>query len=186
MPEFKHIVRIAGKDLRGEKRVQLALADLKGVNVAFARAVAYAANVEPFGKLGDLSEEQIKRIEGVLRAPAEHGIPAWMLNRRRDFETGADLHLVGPPLGMAIRADIARERRIRSRRGIRHELGLPVRGQRTRTTGRKGLVVGVKRKEVRMREEAVKAVRGRAEKPKEKPTKKLEKKPEEKPEEGAK
>ena len=181
MPEFKHIVRIAGKDLRGEKRVQLALAGLKGVNVAFARAVAYAADVEPFGKLGDLSEKQIKRIERVLQAPAEHGIPAWMLNRRRDFETGADLHLVGPPLGMAIRADIARERRIRSRRGIRHELGLPVRGQRTRTTGRKGLVVGVKRKEVRMREEAAKAVKGRAEKKlKEKPAKKLEKKPEEK------
>lgn len=180
MPDFKHIVRIAGKDLRGERRVQLALADLKGVNVAFARAVAYSANVEPFGKLGELSEDQIKRLEEVLRAPSEHGIPAWMLNRRRDFETGADLHLVGAPLGMAIRADIARERRIRSRRGIRHELGLPVRGQRTRTTGRKGLVVGVKRKEVRLREEAAKVTKGKAEKPKaEKPAK-----PEKKPEEG--
>ena len=80
-----------------------------------------------------------------------------MLNRRKDFETGRDLHLVGTDVDIAVRSDIGRERRIRSRRGIRHELGLPVRGQRTRTTGRKGLVVGVKRKEVRIREEAAKS-----------------------------
>jgi small subunit ribosomal protein S13 len=161
--EFKHIVRLAGKDLAGEKRVQLALADLKGVSVAFARAVAYAADIDPFTKLGTLNKEQVKRLESVLRNPSEHGIPSWMLNRRKDFETGEDLHLIGASVDMAVRMDIGRERRIRSRRGIRHELGLPVRGQRTRTTGRKGLTVGVKRKEVRLREEAAKAKKGRKE-----------------------
>lgn len=163
MSEFKHIVRIAGKDLKGEKRVHLALADLKGVSSAFARAVAYAANVDPFEKLGNLDGEQIDKLERVLRNPAEHGIPSWMLNRRKDYETGRDLHLIGAEVTMAQRADIGRERRIRSRRGIRHELGLPVRGQRTHTTGRKGLVVGVKRKEVRIREEEAKAKKGKAE-----------------------
>lgn len=165
MPEeFKHIVRLAGKDLAGKKSVQLALADLKGVNIAFARAVAYAANVEPFEKLGNLSEEQVKRLESTLRNPLKHGIPEWMLNRRKDYETGKDLHLLGADVGLAVRADISRERRVRSYRGIRHELGLPVRGQRTRTTGRKGLTVGVKRKEVRIREEAAKAKKGKREK----------------------
>ncbi|MDI6819353.1 MAG: 30S ribosomal protein S13 [Candidatus Hodarchaeaceae archaeon] len=164
MPEeFKHIVRIAGKDLAGEKRVQLALADLKGVSVAFARSVAYAAEVDPFTKLGDLSREQVRRLEDVIRRPGEHGIPGWMLNRRKDFETGKDLHLLGADIDMAVQTDIGRERRIRSRRGIRHELGLPVRGQRTRTTGRKGMTVGVKRKEIRMREEAAKAAKGKKE-----------------------
>lgn len=162
MPEeFKHIVRIAGKDLAGGKRVQLALADLKGVSVAFARAVAYAANVDPFEKLGTLDREHVKKLESILRSPGEHGIPSWMFNRRRDYETGKDLHLIGADIDMALRTDIGRERRIRSRRGIRHELGLPVRGQRTRTTGRKGMTVGVKRKEVRLREEAAKAEKGR-------------------------
>ena len=161
MPEeFKHIVRIAGKDLVGEKRVHLALADLKGVNSAFARAVAYAADIDPFEKLGNLKKEQVEHLERVLKSPAEHGIPIWVLNRRKDYETGRDLHIVGADVAMAVRADIGRERRIRSRRGIRHELGLPVRGQRTRTTGRKGLVVGVKRKEVRIREEVAKAEKG--------------------------
>jgi small subunit ribosomal protein S13 len=162
--EFKHIVRIAGKDLSGERRVQLALSDLKGVNVAYARAVAYVAGVDPFEKLGNLSKEQIELLEKVLRNPSEHGIPSWMLNRRKDYETGKDLHLIGTDVTVAVRSDIGRERRIRSRRGIRHELGLPVRGQRTRTTGRKGLVVGVKRKEVRIREEAAKSAKGGKEK----------------------
>jgi small subunit ribosomal protein S13 len=180
MPEeFKHIVRIAGKDLSGERRVQLALSDLKGVSFAYARAVAYAAGIDPFEKLGNLSKEQIELLEKVLRNPSEHGIPSWMLNRRKDYETGRDLHLVGADVAIAERADIGRERRIRSRRGIRHELGLPVRGQRTRTTGRKGLVVGVKRKEVRIREEAAKAARGGKEKSEAKEKKPKEEKKEE-------
>lgn len=180
MPEeFKHIVRIAGKDLRGEKRVHLALADLKGVNVAYARAVAYAADVDPFARLGDLDNSKIEHLEKILKNPIEHGIPVWMLDRRKDYETGKDLHLVGRDVDMAVRSDIGRERRIRSRRGVRHELGLPVRGQRTRTTGRKGLVVGVKRKEVRIREEAAKPARAKRERAKVK-EKKVEVKEEEK------
>ena len=146
-------MRLAGRDLEGKKAVQMALSDLKGVSFAFARAVAYASGVDPLVKIGTLSDEQVKDIEEVLRDPKAHGIPSWMFDRRADYETGADLHLISPAVEMAVRADIARERRIRSRRGIRHEFGLPVRGQRTRTTGRKGLTVGVKRKEVRLREE---------------------------------
>jgi small subunit ribosomal protein S13 len=150
--EFKHIVRIAGKDLTGMKPVYRALSELKGVDFTFARAVAFAAEVNPFTKLGDLKDEQIARIERVLKSPLEHEIPFWMLNRRKDFESGEDIHLIGHTIDLTVRADIGRERRIRSRRGIRHELGLPVRGQRTRTTGRRGLSVGVKRKEVRIAE----------------------------------
>jgi small subunit ribosomal protein S13 len=169
MPEeFKHIVRIAGKDLAGDNHVQLALSDIKGVSVALARAVAYAAEIDPVVKLGDLNAEQIRKLENVLKNPGDHGIPVWMLNRRKDYESGKDMHLLGADIDMAVRSDIGRERRIRSRRGIRHELGLPVRGQRTRTTGRKGLTVGIKRKDIRMREEAAKAEKGRKGKEKEK------------------
>jgi len=151
--EFRHIVRIAGKDLPGEKRVGLALTGIKGVGIAYARAVAYAAGVDPHSRLGDLSSEQVELIEKVLKNPTQYGIPGWMLNRRKDYESGEDLHLVGTQFDLAVKSDIGRERRIRSRRGVRHELGLPVRGQRTRTTGRRGLTVGVVRKEVRIQAE---------------------------------
>jgi small subunit ribosomal protein S13 len=154
MAEFRHIVRVAGTDLKGEKRVDVALADIKGVGFAMARAVAYAANVDPFKKIGYLSEEEVAKIEEVLKDPLKFGIPVWMLNRRKDYETGLNLHLIGSDLVLTQKADIDREKKIRSRRGIRHELGLPVRGQRTRTTGRKGMTVGVMRKETRIKMEA--------------------------------
>ncbi|MEM2250566.1 MAG: 30S ribosomal protein S13 [Candidatus Hadarchaeales archaeon] len=144
--EIKHIVRIAGHDLDGKKAVHHALLGIKGVSFSLARAVAYAANIDPFRKIGTLTEEEVKKIEDVLKDPLAHGIPAWMLNRRKDYETGKDTHLVGPEIDFYVKMDIDREKRIRSRRGIRHELGLPVRGQRTRTTGRRGMTVGVVRK----------------------------------------
>ena len=164
MAEFRHIVRVVYKDLPGDKPVQWALSELKGVGPSFARAAALAVGVNPSEKLGALDEETVKKLEEVLKDPARYGFPSWMLNRRKDYETGKDLHLLGPELEMAVEGDIALERKIRSRRGIRHELGLPVRGQRTRTTGRRGMTVGVKRKEVRMREEAAKAKESKKEK----------------------
>jgi small subunit ribosomal protein S13 len=147
MPEeLRHVVRLVGKDLDGTKAVHRALCQIKGVSFSFARAVAYAAGVDPFRKLGTLGDEEIAKLERVLRDPLGHGIPAWMLNRRKDYVTGKDMHLLEADIDLTVKADIGRERRIRSRRGIRHELGLPVRGQRTRTTGRKGMTVGVTRK----------------------------------------
>ena len=49
---------------------------------------------------------------------------------------------------LKIKEDIQREMKIKSWRGVRHSLGLKVRGQRTRTTGRKGGPVGVARRAV--------------------------------------
>jgi len=154
--EFKHIIRIAGKDLPGEKSVQMSLTKLRGVGIAYARAVAHVAGIDPHSRLGDLKEDQVGLLEKVLKNPISYGIPRWMVNRRKDYETGKDLHLIGVDVELKKKADIGRERRIRSRRGIRHELGLPVRGQRTRTTGRRGLTVGVTRRETRAQAEQAK------------------------------
>ena len=63
MAEFKHIVRVAGKDLQGKKSLQMALTDLKGVNITFARALAYVTGIDPFAKLGELSKEQVEKIK---------------------------------------------------------------------------------------------------------------------------
>jgi small subunit ribosomal protein S13 len=60
--------------------------------------------------------------------------------------------LTGSELLYYVKEDIEREKRIKSWRGIRHALGLKVRGQRTRTTGRTGITVGVKRKKTAQQE----------------------------------
>jgi small subunit ribosomal protein S13 len=54
--------------------------------------------------------------------------------------------LIGPDLALRTKADIDFVREIRTWKGVRHSLGLKVRGQRTKSTGRKGRAVGVKKK----------------------------------------
>jgi len=77
------------------------------------------------------------------------GIPAWMVNRKKDLVTGEDLHIIGNRLELSVRRDIDRMKRIRSYKGVRHHRGLKVRGQKTKSTGRHGLVVGVMRKKLK-------------------------------------
>jgi small subunit ribosomal protein S13 len=105
--------------------------------------------LDPFERLGTLSEGDVKKIEDILDNPSSHGIPIWMLNRRKDPQTGLDRHLLASDLTLAQREDIDVMRETRSWKGERHARGLKVRGQRTKTTARKGRSVGVSRARVR-------------------------------------
>jgi small subunit ribosomal protein S13 len=71
-----------------------------------------------------------------------------MLNRQKDIDTGENKHLIGADLTLQIKTDIDGMKNQKSWRGFRHAYGLRVRGQHTRTTGRKGKAVGVKKKEL--------------------------------------
>jgi len=145
MSEFKHIVRMAGRDLEGKKKVVVALADLRGVGPNLAYMILNALKIESRMRLGALTDEQIAEIESNLKDPSRIGVPSWALNRRRDLDTGSNFHLVGAELQMAVKEDIDREKDTASWRGVRHSLGLKVRGQRTRCTGRKGRTIGAKK-----------------------------------------
>ncbi|MET1160711.1 MAG: 30S ribosomal protein S13 [Thermoprotei archaeon] len=143
---FKYIVRIAATDIDGSLKTVYGLAEIKGVGVNLANAICRVLGLDPNMKIGYLTDEEIEKIEDVIKNPLKYGIPSWMLNRRKDYTTGQDVHLVGAELIYYVRQDIEREKRIKSWRGIRHALGLKVRGQRTRTTGRTGITVGVKKR----------------------------------------
>lgn len=143
--EFRHLVRIRGKDLSGRKKLVAALADLKGVGLNFAQTVVVSLSLDPGVRLGTLSEGQVREIETALQDSSSLRAPQWSFNRRRDPESGESKQLIGPDLDFALKTDIERERTVQSWRGIRHQLGLKVRGQRTRTTGRKGRTVGVRK-----------------------------------------
>ena len=144
--EFRHIVRFIGTDLDGSKKVVYGLSKIRGVGPNFAQAVVKSARINPEARIGTLSEADISRVEDVIRDPLKHGIPPRLVNRRKDVETGRDMHFVGPDLALKLKADVDLMKDIRSWKGIRHSLGLKVRGQRTRTTGRSGKAVGVKKK----------------------------------------
>lgn len=144
--EFQHIIRIAGTDLKGTEPVGYALANVNGVGIRLARAIIEKAGIKSETRLGFLSDAEVKKIEDIIEKPAKYGLPGWLLNRRKDSETGNDLHLIGSDLVLQTKTDIEGMKKIRSWRGFRHSYGLKVRGQRTKTTGRKGKAMGVKKK----------------------------------------
>ncbi len=146
--EVREIVRMLGTDLDGTKQIPYSLAKIFGVGINFGYAAARAVGIDPSLRLGQLTEHQISLLEDCIKRPDKYGIPAWLYNNRKDPVTGRDQHLIGPDLELSIKEDIQREMRIKSWRGVRHSLGLKVRGQRTRTTGRKGGPVGVARRAV--------------------------------------
>lgn len=144
--ETKGIIRIYGTDIKGETKLFVALQKIKGVNDVFANAVCKKCNLSYTKKVGDLSDQELKKIEDMLKYPKKYGFPEWMLNRRKDPVSGENKHLVGPDLDFTKKQDIEKMIKIRSYKGVRHMYGLPVRGQRTRGSFRKGKTVGVSRK----------------------------------------
>ena len=146
---FRHIVRIAGTDLHGSEKLPYALAAIEGVSTRTAYAAIRIAGLDPELRAGYLSETQAKELEKIVQDLSKIGMPSWLLNRRKDVETGKDTHLIGADLKLATRTDIERMKATKSWKGIRHALGLKVRGQHTRTTGRTGQTVGVSKKKAR-------------------------------------
>jgi small subunit ribosomal protein S13 len=143
--EIKYFVRVENTDLDGTKSVQIALTGLAGIGMHTSRTIAKLADVDARKTFGLLDEEGVDRIREVV-ADYKARVPTWMLNRQKDVYTGEAKQLLGTDLRMAIDDDINRMRKIRCYRGIRHETGQKVRGQRTKSTGRTGSTVGVRRK----------------------------------------
>lgn len=162
--DFRLILRFMGTDVDGSKKVVYGLSKIRGVGPNLAAAVVKVTKINPDARMGALSEAELSRVEDAIRDPLKHGIPVRMVNRRKDIETGRDMHLVGPDLALKIKSDVDLMKDIKSWKGVRHSLGLKVRGQRTRTTGRSGKAVGVKKKVL------MEAARAAEKKPEEKKT----------------
>lgn len=145
---LKHIVRIANIDVPGKKHIGIALKKIKGVGFNLAQMICTISKVDMHTKAGALTDEQVATLDKLLRNINDAGIPVWAYNRRRDFETGKNMHIITSDLQFSKENDIKRMRKIKCYIGVRHSRRLPVRGQRTKANFRrtKGKVVGVKRK----------------------------------------
>jgi len=141
--EYNHIIRILGNDILGDKKILLGLTQIRGVGYNFANAILDSLKIDPNTSIGYLSDSQVQSIEQILNDPLSANFPTWFVNRRKDMETGNDKHLITSDIEFTVRNDVERERLTASWKGYRHMFGLKVRGQRTRTSGRKGGAVGV-------------------------------------------
>jgi len=137
------MVRIVGNDIPGERKMIVGLTQIRGVGYMFANTILNVLKINPGQRIGYLSPEQIKSIENIIKNPSTSNLPSWLLNRRKDVETGEDKHLITSDIAFTVRNDIEREKTVGSWRGFRHMFGLKVRGQRTLCTGRKGGAGGV-------------------------------------------
>ncbi len=108
------MARIGGVDLPREKRLDIGLTYIYGIGRTKAMEVCVGSRVNPATKVRDLTDEEIVRI--------------------RDF-IGSNFRIEGD-LRREVQADIRRKIEIGSYQGRRHRMGLPVRGQRTKTNAR--------------------------------------------------
>lgn len=151
MSETKEIVRIARTGIDGTQPVGKALTALKGVGDMYGHAIAEAMGLADT-KIGDLDDEKIDEIEDTVKNPEKVDVPEWLRNRRKDRETGEDIHIIESDLELKQEFDVRRLKEIDSYKGWRHSIGLPVRGQKTKSSFRSGSKIGVSR--ARIKEEA--------------------------------
>ncbi len=148
--DFRGVIRIVGKDVDGHLYISEALRRVKGIGYALSNALTTAIqmqlSIKPTTLVGDLTEEQMNQVEELMKNPTKCGVPLFMLNRQKDFDSGEDKHLLGTDLIFQTKQDIQREKDTRSWIGWRHSIGQKVRGQHTRTTGRTGMTMGVVKK----------------------------------------
>ncbi|MBI4448786.1 30S ribosomal protein S13 [Candidatus Woesearchaeota archaeon] len=139
---FRHLVRIANTDLKGDKSVFIALRGIRGVSGMYSHMVCHLSGIHPAAKAGTLTDQQVTLIDNIIRHPIKHHAPSWMLNRRKNYETGEDGHIITNDLIFTKDNDLKRLKKIKSYRGIRHMAGLPVRGQRVKSKHRRNKASG--------------------------------------------
>jgi small subunit ribosomal protein S13 len=146
--DFRHLVRISGFDIRGDKQAIAGLTHIRGIGRRMADAILKILDIPRETYIGLLSEKQVEEIDNIIKDPIKHGVPDWYVNHQKERRSGKDIHIIGSELALYDRQDIQRLTKIRCYRGMRHAAGLKVRGQRTKSTGRGGRSLGVSRKKL--------------------------------------
>ncbi|KAL0713174.1 hypothetical protein Bca4012_020152 [Brassica carinata] len=165
--EFQHILRVLNTNVDGKQKIMFALTSIKGIGRRLANIVCKKADVdmnksaaystlpslffftclpERQNRAGELSAAEIDNLMTIVANPKQYKIPDWFLNRQKDYKDGKYSQVVSNALDMKLRDDLERLKKIRNHRGLRHYWGLRVRGQHTKTTGRRGKTVGVSKK----------------------------------------
>ena len=108
------MARIVGVDLLVNKRIEIGLTYIFGIGRSRSNSILSEAQISPDTRVRDLDEGQLGRIRSIIEGQGE----------------------VEGDLRKRVQMDIKRLMDIGSYRGLRHRLGLPVRGQRTHTNAR--------------------------------------------------
>lgn len=145
--EFKHIIRVLNTNLEGKRLVVNSLSSIKGIGRRMAMIICKLAKIDVRKRAGEVNDEQWEKVSEIIADPIGNGVPVWFCNRQKDRKEGVNMHVSSNNLEIKIREDLERMKKIRMHRGLRHHWLLKVRGQHTNATGRRGVRIGVVRKE---------------------------------------
>merc|ERR1712079_849281 len=143
---FQHILRVMNTNIDGKRNIMFAITAIKGIGRRYANVVLKKADIDMTKRAGELSDEEVERIVTIMSNPRQYKIPDWFLNRQKDIKDGKFSQVLSNGLDNKMREDLERLKKIRAHRGLRHYWGVRVRGQHTKTTGRRGRTVGVSKK----------------------------------------
>ncbi|KAF6258288.1 ribosomal protein S18 component of cytosolic 80S ribosome and 40S small subunit [Scenedesmus sp. NREL 46B-D3] len=144
--DFQHILRVLNTNVDGKQKVMYAITAIRGIGRRFSNLVCKKAEVDMRKRAGELSAEELEQLMTIVANPRQYKIPDWFLNRQKDHKDGRFGQITSSALETKLRDDLERLKKIRAHRGLRHYWGLRVKGQHTKTTGRRGKTVGVAKK----------------------------------------
>merc|ERR1712001_764666 len=143
---FQHILRVMNTNIDGKRNIMFAITAIKGIGRRYANIVLKKADIDLSKRAGELSEEGVEKIITIMSNARQYKIPDWFLNRQKVIKDGKTGQMMSNLLDNKLREDLERLKKIRAHRGLRHYWGVRVRGQHTKTTGRRGRTVGVSKK----------------------------------------
>ena len=130
----------------GKQKVMYAMTSIRGLGRRFSNLICKKAEVDMRKRAGELTAEELEQMMTIVANPRQYKVPDWFLNRQRDVKDGRFSQITSSGLETKLRDDLERLKKIRNHRGLRHYWGLRVKGQHTKTTGRRGKTVGVSKK----------------------------------------
>jgi small subunit ribosomal protein S18e len=136
--DFQHILRVLNTNVDGRTKVMYALTQIRGIGRRFSNVVCKKAEIDMGKRAGELSAAELESLMVIVSNPRQFRIPDWFLNRQKNYKDGKYLQQVSNQLDTTFRDDLERLKKIRNHRGLRHYWGIRVRGQHTKTTGRRG------------------------------------------------
>jgi small subunit ribosomal protein S13 len=142
------LVRVLGKDIRGDRKLGSALTQISGISWTLGNAICKVLKLDRNQRVQDVGKDDMAKIEEFIKDPK---VPAFLKNRQKDLESGEDQHVSGADLKLRKEFDIKRLKKIRCYKGARHAVNLPVRGQRTKGNFRRnrGKSVAATKKKVK-------------------------------------
>lgn len=136
--DFQHILRVLNTNVDGRTKVMFALTQIRGIGRRFSNVVCKKAEIDMGKRAGELSAAELESLMVIVSNPRQFRIPDWFLNRQKNYKDGKYMQLTSNLLDTSMRDDLERLKKIRNHRGLRHYWGIRVRGQHTKTTGRRG------------------------------------------------